>query len=69
MYGVTIIIIDFTLSADLHWNIGKKLNFSSQKVPHIRISLIKEGTDVSDIYCKIQDHTVKIFFQKLYSDF
>ena len=28
--------------------------------------LIKEEKDVSNIYCKIQDHTVKIFFSKQY---
>ena len=43
-----------------------------KKVPNIRISpgflLIKEGSDVSNIYCKIQDHTMKIFFKIVISN-
>ena len=45
-----------------------KSNFC-QKVLNIKISpeclLIKEGNDVSNIYCKIQDHTKKIFLKIL----
>ena len=48
-----------------------KLNFC-QKVLNIGISqsffAYKEGNDVSNIYCKIQDHTMKIFFKIVISN-
>ena len=52
-----------------------KIEFFAKKVLNIRISLcfflfllIKEGNDVSNIYCKIQDHTMKTFFKIVISN-
>ena len=44
-----------------------KIEFSPKKVPNIEISpgflLIKEGNGVSNMFCKFQDNTMKIFFK------
>ena len=44
-----------------------KIEFICQKILNIGILpgllLIIKETDVSNIYCKIQDHTIKIFFK------
>ena len=48
------------------------IEFFAKIVSNVWISLgfllIKEGNDVSNIYCKIQDHTVKIFFKIVISN-
>ena len=52
--------------ADFQGNIGQNWIFA-KKVPNIGISpgflLIKEGNGVSNMFCKFQDNTMKIFFK------
>ena len=52
------------LKLSIFSEIWAKIEFFAKNVLHIGISsgflLIKDGKDVSNIYCKIQDHTKKI---------
>ena len=66
-----VIIADYAENADSQWSIDQNLNFR-QKVTNIKISpvvlLIKERNVVFYIYCKIIDHTIKIYFQIVISN-
>ena len=70
MYDV--IIVDFAQIADIQWNIGQNWVFC-QRFKDRNFNgffLTKEENDVSNIkvYCKIQDHTKKIFFKIVGTD-
>ena len=61
-----IIIAEFAQFCNFQWHIGQNWIFcqkSSKYRNFFGFLLIKEGNDVSNIYCKIQDHTIKIFFK------
>ena len=58
------IIADFPQIVNLQWNIGQ-IEFLAKIFSKFQnftgLLLIKEGNDISNIYCKIQDHNIKIF--------
>ena len=59
-------IVDFAQIADLQWNIGPNFIFrpkSSQYRNFMGFLHLKEENDVSNTYCKIQDHTKKTIFK------
>ena len=73
MYYVIITsLLSVSQTADLQWKYSPKIEFfrqnSSKYRNFTRFLLIKEGNDVSKIYCKIQDHTVKIYFKIVISN-
>ena len=54
-----VIIDDFAQFGDFQWNIGQSLIFCQKS-----FLLVKERNDVSNIYCKIQDHKLGGYFSK-----
>ena len=73
MYDVTITsLLSILPKLPIYSEIQAKIEFLAKKVSNIGVSPgflpIKEVNDVSNIYCKIQDHTMKIFFKIVLSN-
>ena len=61
-----VINADFAQVADWQWNIDQNWIFrqkSSKYLNFTGVLFTKDGNDVSNIYCEIQDHTKKMFFE------
>ena len=70
MSHTDIIIVNFAQIADLQWSLGQNWFFRQKSSKYRDFNgflLIKAENAVSNIYCKIQDHTVKNILQN--SDF